>query len=206
MNYQKPKRSREYLTKEEVEQLLKAAKDGATRNPIRDTCLLTLLYHHALRVSELCNLRLSDITLDGEPIIYVRHQKGEEPSVHPLYKSDVAALRKWLTIRQDLDLDHDYLFCSERRSQMNRATINLIITTVSRRAGLAGLRPHPHSLRLSLAKPNQGLKSSSRLFGTQISTINREIHKTDSWPVQGFCQAVLKSPNENKLKRGVGTG
>ena len=147
MNYQKPKRSREYLTKEEVEQLLKAAKDGATRNPIRDTCLLTLLYHHALRVSELCNLRLSDITLDGEPIIYVRHQKGEEPSVHPLYKSDVAALRKWLTIRQELDLDHDYLFCSERRSHMNRATVNLIITTVSKRAGLAGLRPHPHSLR-----------------------------------------------------------
>jgi site-specific recombinase XerD len=147
MNYQKPKRSREYLTKDEVEQLLKAAKDGATRNPIRDACLLTLLYHHALRVSELCNLRLSDITLDGEPSIYVRHQKGEERSVHPLYKSDVAALRKWLTIRQDLELDHDYLFCSEQRSKINRATINLIMTTVARKAGLEHLRPHPHSLR-----------------------------------------------------------
>jgi site-specific recombinase XerD len=101
---------------------------------------------------------MSDINLAGEPSIYIRHQKGEEPSVHPLQKSDVIALRKWLAIRNELKLGHDSLFVSEQPSQINRRTINLLITTVAKKAGLAGLRPHPHTFRSSVATHllNQG--------------------------------------------------
>lgn len=147
MNTKQAKRSREYLTPEEVKALLAAAKDGATRNPERDHCILNLLYNHALRASELCQLRTSDINLTGEPTIHVRHEKGGGASVHPLYKSDIAALREWLAVRQPMELAHDYLFASEQRTQINRATINLMINTVSKKAGLEHLRPHPHSFR-----------------------------------------------------------
>lgn len=149
MNSQKPKRTRDYLTREEVNKLLQAAKEGATRNSERDHAAITLLANHAMRVSELCDLRISDINLNGEPSIYIRHEKGGEPSVHPLFKSDVAALRKWLTIREGLELAHGYLFCSEQQTKLNRATINLMITAVAKHAGLEHLRPHPHSFRSS---------------------------------------------------------
>ena len=159
MSYQKPQRTRDYLRPDEVKALLSAARDGATRNRERDTAILSILANHGVRISELCNLRVSDIDLNGEPSIYIRHQKGEEPSVHPLQKSDVAALRKWLAKREGLPLDHDYLFCSEQRKRINRATINLLITTVAKKAGLEHLRPHPHSFRSSVATHllNQGV-------------------------------------------------
>src|SRR5215469_1869211 len=147
MDRQKTKRTREYLTREEIDRLLGAAKERATRNSERDCAILTILANHGLRVSELCDLRTSDVNLTGEPTIYVRHEKGGGASAHPLYKSDVAALRKWLTVRESLELDHDDVFVSEQRKQINRATINLMLTVVSKKAGLEHLRPHPHSLR-----------------------------------------------------------
>jgi type 1 fimbriae regulatory protein FimB len=147
-------RSREYLTSDEIDKLLTTAKEGATRNAPRDYCILVLLYHHGLRASELCDLRLSDIDLlSSEPTIYVRHQKSggkgtrTHASVHPLYKLDVAALRNWLKIREDMELENDYLFVSERRDRLNRATIWLMLTVISEAAGLSHLNIHPHSLR-----------------------------------------------------------
>jgi type 1 fimbriae regulatory protein FimB len=113
-------REREYLTPDEVQKLLMAAKEGATRNPERDHCILTLLYHQGVRVSELCDLRVSDINVTGEPTIYVRHQKGGGASAHPLFKPDVVALRKWLVVRETMAPDEDYLFVSERRTRINR--------------------------------------------------------------------------------------
>jgi type 1 fimbriae regulatory protein FimE len=49
-------RQREYLTESEIEKLLAAA--GKSRNPIRDRLLVLLAYRHALRVSELVDLRV----------------------------------------------------------------------------------------------------------------------------------------------------
>ena len=141
------KRSREYVTPEEVKTLLAAAKDGATRNAERDLAVLTILVNHGVRVSELCDLRTSDINLTDEPTIYIRHEKGGGASAHPLYKSDVAALRKWLAARQAMKLENDYVFVSEQRTQINRATVNLMITTVAKKAGLEHLKLHPHSFR-----------------------------------------------------------
>lgn len=151
MNYQTSKESHEYINREQIDKLLSAAKEGATRNPERDHAILTILANHGLRVSELCNLRISDINLGDEPAIYVRHEKGGEPSAHPLYKSDITALRKWLAIRNELEVDHDYLYVSEQLTRINRATINLMIDTVSRKAGLEHLGLHPHSLRSACA-------------------------------------------------------
>jgi site-specific recombinase XerD len=158
MNSQQPKRTRDHLRPDEVEALLSAAKNGS-RDPERNHAILLLLANHALRASELTHLHLSDINLNGEPSIYIRHQKGEEPSVHPLQKSDVIALRKWLAIRNRLQLHHDYLFCSQQLKPLNRATLNLLLTTVARKAGLEHLRPHPHTLRSSCATYllNQGV-------------------------------------------------
>jgi integrase len=57
------KRRREHLTQDEVDKLLSASKTGS-RNPVRDYCILLLMFRHGLRVSELCSMKLTDINLD----------------------------------------------------------------------------------------------------------------------------------------------
>ncbi len=47
------KRTREYLTKEELDKLLAASREaGHSRSPARDYCMLLLMFRHRLRVSE----------------------------------------------------------------------------------------------------------------------------------------------------------
>ncbi|MGQ5837813.1 tyrosine-type recombinase/integrase, partial [Serratia sp. IR-2025] len=52
---------RRYLTQSEVERLLQQAREG--ENAERDYCLIYMSFIHGFRVSEACNLRLSDLDL-----------------------------------------------------------------------------------------------------------------------------------------------
>jgi type 1 fimbriae regulatory protein FimB/type 1 fimbriae regulatory protein FimE len=73
-----PYSTRQHLTSTEIDRLKKAA----ACNP-RNLLLIHLAYHHALRVSELLNLKWSDIDLENRTI-YVRRLKGSESAYHPL--------------------------------------------------------------------------------------------------------------------------
>ena len=55
-------RSREYLTLEEVKALRDAAK-GVGRHGLRDYAIILITYRHALRVSELVDLRWEQVGL-----------------------------------------------------------------------------------------------------------------------------------------------
>src|SRR6266699_3659748 len=84
-NDMKRERTREHLTQEEVQKLLAATrKEGLSRTPQRDHCLLFLMVRHGLRVSEACQLKLSDIDLERKTI-YVHRLKKGKPAVHPIY-------------------------------------------------------------------------------------------------------------------------
>lgn len=50
-------------SEKEVDKLLAASKTSS-RNPVRDYCILLLMFRHGLRVSELCSMKLTDINLD----------------------------------------------------------------------------------------------------------------------------------------------
>lgn len=55
-------RLRTYLTRDEVTQLLRAAKK--TRHGARNHAMILLAYRHGLRASELVGLRWSDVDLE----------------------------------------------------------------------------------------------------------------------------------------------
>ncbi|RUO72630.1 hypothetical protein CWI80_08780 [Pseudidiomarina sediminum] len=55
-------REREYLTSSEIERISKAAK-SVGRHGHRDSTIIMVAYHHALRVSELVNLKWSQVDL-----------------------------------------------------------------------------------------------------------------------------------------------
>jgi integrase len=78
---------RDYLRVDEIEKLLSAAKK--TRNPQRDYALVLTMFRHALRVSEACALRLSDLDLEvGE--LFIRRAKGSKSGSHPLFGGETA--------------------------------------------------------------------------------------------------------------------
>jgi type 1 fimbriae regulatory protein FimB len=140
-------RTREYLTPEEVSKLLAAIKQPElSRNPVRDYCLLLLMFRHGLRVSEICRLKVSDIDLETK-ILHVHRLKSCNSTVHPLYNGEPRAIAAWLALRSKMHLEADTLFVSERRRLLSRATVWLLVQKYGRAAGLDSLSIHPHMLR-----------------------------------------------------------
>jgi type 1 fimbriae regulatory protein FimB len=150
----RPERSRDYLTKEEMDKLLAAAKSpGASRNPIRNYAILLLMFRHGLRVTELCRLRLSDVDLPAK-ILHVNREKGCDSGPHELLNGEVPAVKAWLTDRADMlkrkpDVACDTVFISEELKPLHRCTVWLMITKIAQAAGFYDLAVHSHTMRHS---------------------------------------------------------
>ena len=141
------KRSREYLTGEEMNKLLTAAKT-ASRNPVRDYCALLLMFRHGLRVSELCSIKLSDIDVKHK-MFHVNRLKDCDSGPHELYNGESQAVKAWLIERAKMNppAGVDTLFISERRKPLSRITVWHMVGATARAAGLDHLAIHPHQLR-----------------------------------------------------------
>ena len=75
-------RTREYLTPAEIEELIKAAKDGRWGH--RDATLILVAYRHGLRAKEACELEWSQVEFGRSACLHVRRAKNGKPSVHPI--------------------------------------------------------------------------------------------------------------------------
>src|SRR5258705_11275698 len=76
-------RPREYLTENEVDRLIEAARKRGRNGP-RDAAAILLAYRHGLRASELCSLRRAQIDL-GHGRLHVNRAKGGIERVHPVH-------------------------------------------------------------------------------------------------------------------------
>jgi type 1 fimbriae regulatory protein FimB len=163
-------RTREHLRLDEVNKLLAASKDPKnSRNPERDYCLLFLMYRHGLRVTEACQLKLSDVNL-ARKVIFIRRLKNGLSSEHPIYNGgELKALQDWMKIRVAMDSDHDTLFLSERRQPLSRMTVWKLLQKYAQAAELDALAIHPHMLRhavgYDLANRNKNLRVIQNYLG-----------------------------------------
>jgi type 1 fimbriae regulatory protein FimE len=133
-------RSREYLTSEEVEALLKAAaKIG--RHSHRDRTLLLLTYRHGLRVSEAISLRWDQIDFKAGRL-HVNRLKNGMPATHYLEGDELRALRRVQTARPE----SPFVFTTERGGPLTRSTVNKLVSRAGLLAGLS-FPVHPHMLR-----------------------------------------------------------
>ena len=86
-------RTREHLTEAEVSTLMKAATaQDRRRYGHRDATMILLAFRHALRVSELVNLRWSDVDFKAARL-NVRRLKGSVSGLHLLEGDELRALR-----------------------------------------------------------------------------------------------------------------
>jgi len=134
-----------FLTEEQVESLIKAARKH-NRWPIRDVAMLRMMFNHGLRVSELCNLTREDIEGDCDKVWIKRLKKVDDDKAwdsQPISPALAKALRAYLKPRLDTCKP---LFITERGSQFTRQAIYFMVRRLGVLAGL-GEVVHPHRLR-----------------------------------------------------------
>jgi integrase len=84
-------RTREHLTKDEVERLIEVAKHNRAGG--RDALMILLAFRHGLRAGEVCDLRWEQIDFPGATL-HVRRIKNGSPATHPLTGRELRALRQ----------------------------------------------------------------------------------------------------------------
>ena len=139
------------LSYPEVETLL-GAIDLSTDEGLRARALLEVLYSSGLRVSELCDLRLSNIYA-GQGFVKVVG-KGNKERLVPIGREALKHLNFYLSgVRGHLEIKsgaEDVVFLSKNGRPLSRITV---FTTLKKLAEQAGLRKtiSPHTLRHSFA-------------------------------------------------------
>ena len=138
------------LTEEEVDALLNAPN---TDEPLghRDRTMLELLYATGLRVSELINLKQSQINFNHGVLRIVG--KGDRERLIPLGEESQRWLRDFIDgPRMEILLERqtDYLFPTRRGDRMTRQAFWHIIKRYAEKAGIRR-KLSPHSLRHAFA-------------------------------------------------------
>ena len=121
-----PRKEISYLKTEGV-RLLFEQVNIQTRNGLRDYVLLTLLYTTGIRVSELINIKVKDVSLKPPSTLLV-HGKGQKSRYVPLLASTVKILKDYITCNV-LDNEHrlnEWLFKNHMKEQFKRQGINYL--------------------------------------------------------------------------------
>ena len=141
----------EVLSLEEIDALIEAI-DLSKREGQRNRAIIEILYSCGLRVSEACNLKLSDLYLN-EGFIKVEG-KGSKQRLVPISERAIAEIMDYLTDRAEIAIKpghEDYLFVSAHfRKKMSRITMFHIIKELADYIGLKKTIS-PHTLRHSFA-------------------------------------------------------
>ncbi|MCK9284469.1 MAG: site-specific tyrosine recombinase XerD [Rhodocyclaceae bacterium] len=139
------------LSEQQVEALL-AAPDIATPLGLRDRALIEVLYATGLRVSELVNLKLFEVSLsDG---VVRAFGKGAKERLTPLGELAVEWLQRYLCEARPLLLKGktcDEIFVTGRGSGMTRQMAWTLVKRYAVLAGIARERISPHVLRHAFA-------------------------------------------------------
>lgn len=171
----------EVLSLEEVDSILDAI-DLNHRDGQRDHAMIEMLYSCGLRVSELCQLRLSDLFIDEG---YIRVLgKGNKQRLVPISPRAIEELRLWFEQRDKIEPkigEEDYVFISaSRRQRLSRITVFHNLRLYAERAGITKtISPHTlrHTFATHLLEGGANLRAIQMLLGHEsIATTDIYMH------------------------------
>ena len=138
------------LTVDEINTMI-ASIDLSQPEGQRNRAILEVLYSCGIRVSELVNLRLSQLYLDDEYICV--EGKGGKQRLVPISPSAIDEIMLYLQYRSELDIkpgEEDFLFLNRRGRHMTRVMVFYIVRNTCERCGIRK-KVSPHTLRHSFA-------------------------------------------------------
>lgn len=157
------------LSTEEIDAIIDAI-DPEMREANRDHAIIETLYSCGLRVSELCELLISNLYLDEG---YIRvHGKGNKERLVPISGQAIDCLRDWFEERRELNIKpghEDYVFVSMRRgTKLSRITLFVRIKQLAELAGIEkSISPHTfrHSFATHLLEGGANLRAIQAMLG-----------------------------------------
>lgn len=171
----------EVLSVEEIDSIISVI-DVSKPEGVRDRAIIEVLYGCGLRISELCNLRISQLYLEDK---YIRVKgKGSKERLVPIEGVAIDRVREWLVTRMGYKVkpsEEDYVFVSlTRGSRLSRISLFVYIKDYAERAGIKkNISPHTfrHSFATHLLEGGANLRAIQMMLGHEdISTTEIYMH------------------------------
>ncbi|PZU91177.1 MAG: site-specific tyrosine recombinase XerD [Chryseobacterium sp.] len=168
------------LSEDDINKLINSV-DKSTDIGKRNECILEVLYGCGLRVSELVDLKISNINFKENFIII--EGKGEKTRLVPLARSTAEYIKDYMqNVRSKNKINKKYedtLFLNTRGTNMSRVIVFIIIKELTQKAGInKSISPHTfrHSFATHLLQNGADLRFIQEMLGhssittTQIYT------------------------------------
>jgi len=158
----------------EIEALI-AAIDLSTPEGMRNKAILEMLYGCGLRVSELVNLKISNLFQDVE---FIKVEgKGNKERLVPIGQSALKCLKMYLEeVRVHFPVKPnfgDFVFLNRRGTPLSRVMVFLVIKELARKTGLQKtISPHTfrHSFASHLVEGGADLRAVQEMLGHESIT------------------------------------
>ena len=158
----------EVLSTAEVD-LLEQAIDLSKWEGHRNRAIIEVLFSCGLRVSELTNLKLSNLYVDEQ---YIRVMgKGAKERLVPISPRALDELNYWFADRNEMKIkpgEEDYVFLNRRGHHLTRTMILIMIKRYALEAGIKKtISPHTlrHSFATSLLEGGADLRAIQAMLG-----------------------------------------
>ncbi|MBR3838007.1 MAG: tyrosine-type recombinase/integrase [Clostridia bacterium] len=189
-----------FLSLEESQMLLRAAKEHGEENAKRDYAILTLFLNCGMRVSELAGISLSDLSTDLSQLIVTG--KGNKQRLIYLNEGCVSALKEYIALRRGITCkDESALFVSRNHRRLSVKTVQWIVYKYLKLAGLEEKGYSVHKLRHTAATLMYGtgkvdVRVLKDILGhAQLNTTQIYTHVSD----ENMKKAMSENPlNQNE--------
>ncbi len=169
----------EVLSIEEVDQLIGAVNLNSNEGS-RNRAMLEVLYSCGLRVSELVNLKFTDLFYDEGFVRVIG--KGNKERLVPLSKSvelEISTYQEKMRSKLDIKDGHEnFIFLNRRGKQLTRVMVFIIIKDLAAKINLSkSISPHTfrHSFATHLIEGGANLRAIQEMLGHE-SIITTEIY------------------------------
>lgn len=166
-----------YLSLNESKNLLKIYANSKKINEIRDNAILHIILNCGLRISEVRNLKISDINFKNDKFLIFG--KGNKERMGYLNNITKEAIEKYLEVRKEIQpknkKDNDILFLSNKKCKFSSRGIENAIDRAYDKTGLDSKVYTVHTLRHTCAtllyKAGNDIKTIQEILGhVQIDT------------------------------------
>ena len=169
------------LSEEDINRIITCI-DNSTDIGKRNKCILEVLYGCGLRVSELIDLKISNINFKESYIMV--EGKGEKTRLVPLANTTAEFITSYIhTVRNKTKINKQYedtLFLNSRGTNMSRVIVFIIIKELTQKAGISkSISPHTfrHSFATHLLQNGADLRFIQEMLGhSSITTTQVYTH------------------------------
>ena len=169
------------LSMDDIDRIIDSV-DKKTDIGQRNQCILEVLYGCGLRVSELVDLKISNINFKEKFIVV--EGKGEKMRLVPLASSTAEYLQDYIkNVRSKIKINkkhEDIVFLNTRGTNMSRVIVFIIIKELTQKAGInKNISPHTfrHSFATHLLQNGADLRFIQEMLGhSSITTTQVYTH------------------------------